>query len=103
MDDKGSPSSSLNSASTGDTGHLLHELMNLQKSNAMSSASISSTLNMRESRGMVGNPRIHFEDRGFLVSNIECIGNEQSLAECNRNITRVGSCQAIATAICMNK
>ncbi|CAG2193315.1 unnamed protein product [Mytilus edulis] len=55
------------------------------------------------SRGMVGNPRIHFEDRGFLVSNIECIGNEQSLAECNRNITRVGSCQAIATAICMNK
>lgn len=52
---------------------------------------------------MVGNPRIHFEDRGFLVSNIECIGNEQSLAECNRNITRVGSCQAIATAICMNK
>ncbi|XP_071157472.1 uncharacterized protein [Mytilus edulis] len=55
------------------------------------------------SRGMVGNPRIHFEDRGFLVSNIECIGNEQSLAECNRNITRVGSCQAIATATCMNK
>ncbi|VDI24652.1 enhancer of mRNA-decapping protein 4 [Mytilus galloprovincialis] len=54
MDDKGSPSSSLNSASTGDTGHLLHELMNLQKSNAMSSASISSTLNMRESADVPG-------------------------------------------------
>ncbi|XP_063420465.1 uncharacterized protein LOC134705674 [Mytilus trossulus] len=55
------------------------------------------------SRGMVGNPRIHFEDRGFLVADIECTGNEQSLAQCNRNITRVGSCQAIATALCMNK
>ncbi|XP_052095236.1 uncharacterized protein LOC127730746 [Mytilus californianus] len=55
------------------------------------------------SRGIVGNPRIQFEDRGFLVSNIECTGDEQSLAQCNRNITRVGSCQAIATALCMNK
>lgn len=33
MDDGGSPASSLNSAGTGDTGHLLQELMNLQRSN----------------------------------------------------------------------
>lgn len=49
MEERGSPGSSMNSAGTGDTGQLLQELMNLQRSNAMSSASISSTLNIRES------------------------------------------------------
>lgn len=49
MDERVSPSSSMNSTGTGDTGHLLQELMNLQRSNAMSAASISSSLNLRES------------------------------------------------------
>jgi hypothetical protein len=33
MEERGSPASSMNSAGTGDTGQLLQELMNLQRSN----------------------------------------------------------------------
>ena len=39
-------------------------------------------------------------EKGFVVSYINCTGEETSLAKCDFKISQLGSCDTIASAVC---